>query len=567
MNMYHEASGQLVNREKSSIYFSPCISEEVRAAVKGELDIQVEAFSEKYLGLPTAVGRMTGDVFDYITERIRSKLNGRSEKSLSYAAKEVMIKAIIQAMPTYSMACFLLGKGTCQKLTSLIAQFWWSGSLDKRSMHWLAWDKIAKPKGWGGMGFREMHLFNLALLGKQGWRLITNPQSLCAQVLRGRYYPNGEFMTAGIPRTASKTWRSIVAGREALTVGLIKRIGAGDSVSIWDDNWIPGSRTMKPMGRRMATDKEVVSELIDQGTHNWNEPLIRDLFFKPDVDRILQIPLRHINGEDSVAWALEPKGIYSVRSAYRGLVAEKEQREELQGGGATTSAVGDESKWKKLWKLDVQPRVRVFWWRVLKGILPDYATLARRHVKEQSTCPVCLSTSETLLHALVECSHAQQFWSAAKDVFNLKLPRLHPITWAADILCEDSFENLDREMTISIMAQIWDSRNKWSHDDQGYNPKITVGFVAETLALMQGLKKKKRNRRREVSTWLGPPDGVVKLNSDGAIRQGEGIAATGGVARDMDGFRSAWCRVYHGIKDPLIIEALAMRDALVEALK
>jgi hypothetical protein len=181
------------------------------------------------------------------------------------------------------------------------------------------------------MGFREMHLFNQALLGKQGWRLITNPQSLCAQVLRGRYYPNGEFMTAGIPRTASKTWRSIVAGREALTVGLIKRIGAGDSVSIWDDNWIPGSRTMKPMGRRMATDKEVVSELIDQGTHNWNEPLIRELFFKPDVDRILQIPLRHINGEDSVAWALEPKGIYSVRSAYRGLVAEKEQREELQG--------------------------------------------------------------------------------------------------------------------------------------------------------------------------------------------------------------------------------------------
>jgi hypothetical protein len=98
-------------------------------------------------------------------------------------------------------------------------------------------------------------------------------------------------MTAGIPRTASKTWRSIVEGREALTVDLIKRIGAGDSVSIWDDNWIPGSRTMKPMGRRMATDKEVVSELIDQGTHNWNEPLIRELFFKPNVDRILQIPL------------------------------------------------------------------------------------------------------------------------------------------------------------------------------------------------------------------------------------------------------------------------------------
>jgi hypothetical protein len=244
--MYNEASGQLVNRDKSSIFFSPGIPEDQRSAVKGELDIQVEAFSEKYLGLPTAVGKLTSESFEYIADRMRSKLNCRSKKKMSYAAKEVYIKAIIQAMPTYSMGCFLLGKGTCQKLTSIMAQFWWSGSLDKRSMHWLAWDKIAKPKNCGGMGFREMHLFNLALLGKQGWRLITNPNSLCAQVLSGRYYPTGDFMSAVAPRTASRTWRAILAGREALVAGLIKRIGSGETVSIWNDGWIPESRTMRP---------------------------------------------------------------------------------------------------------------------------------------------------------------------------------------------------------------------------------------------------------------------------------------------------------------------------------
>jgi hypothetical protein len=115
-------------------------------------------------------------------------LNGRSEKNLSYAAKEVLIKSVIHVMPTYNMACFLLGKGTCQKLTSMMAKFWWSGHLDRRSMHWLAWDKISKSKDCGGMGFRDLHLFNLALLGNQGWRLIMNPNSLCAKVLSGRYY-------------------------------------------------------------------------------------------------------------------------------------------------------------------------------------------------------------------------------------------------------------------------------------------------------------------------------------------------------------------------------------------
>jgi hypothetical protein len=57
--------------------------------------------------------------------------------------KETLIKAVIQAMPTYNMSCFQLAKGTCQKLVSMSAQFRWSGALDKRSMHWLSWDKIA----------------------------------------------------------------------------------------------------------------------------------------------------------------------------------------------------------------------------------------------------------------------------------------------------------------------------------------------------------------------------------------------------------------------------------------
>jgi hypothetical protein len=100
-------------------------------------------------------------------------------------------------------------------------------------MHWIEWDKMAVSKCKGGMDFRDIHAFNLALLGKQGWLLITSPNSLCAQVLKGRYYPS-EFMEATVLRTASRPWRAVVAGREALQHGLIKRIGAGHTVSIWE---------------------------------------------------------------------------------------------------------------------------------------------------------------------------------------------------------------------------------------------------------------------------------------------------------------------------------------------
>jgi hypothetical protein len=144
------------------------------------------------------------------------------------------------------------------------------------------------------------------------------------------------------------------------------------------------------------------------------------------------------------------------------VAARDRQDTELQGS-ASTSTTGDEEKWRRVQKLDVLLRIRAFWWRVLLGILPDYATLTKRHVRVQSTCSVCKSAPATLVHALLECSHARQFWSAAKDVFHLKLPLLHPDTWAEDILCDAVFAKWECGIIISIMAAIWDSQNKWAH--------------------------------------------------------------------------------------------------------
>jgi hypothetical protein len=176
------ASGQKVNKEKCAIFFSPCTSDTHRKVVKQHLNIHIEAFSEKYLGLSTVVGKLTNEAFEYITESARSSVNGWAQKNLSYPGKEALIKSVVQAKPIHGMSCFLLSKSTCKKFTSVMGQFWWSGNLDRRSMHWLAWDKLAIPKNQGGMGFRDMQAFNVALLGKQAWRIIMKPDSLCSLV-------------------------------------------------------------------------------------------------------------------------------------------------------------------------------------------------------------------------------------------------------------------------------------------------------------------------------------------------------------------------------------------------
>ena len=81
----------------------------------------------------------------------------------------------------------------------------------------------------GGMGFRDLHLFNLAMLGKQGWRLLTRHDSLCARTLKGKYYHNSSSLSAKRKRNSSHTWQAILKGRQVLEKGLIKLIGDGTS--------------------------------------------------------------------------------------------------------------------------------------------------------------------------------------------------------------------------------------------------------------------------------------------------------------------------------------------------
>ena len=272
--IYGEASGQRVNREKSAIFFSPNTPAGIRQSVKQSLDVQMEAFSERYLGLPTAVGKITSGTFDHIGERARSKMNGWSERQFACAGRETLLKSVIQAIPTYSMSCFLLTKKVCKGLSSCMAKFWWSSSLDKRSLHWISWQKLASPKCKGGMGFRDLQLFNLALLGKHGWRFLTAPTSLCARVMKGRYFPDMDFMHASVPKTASSTWRAIVAGRQALQTGLIRRVGDGASINIWHDQWIPSTVSMAPLFKPENPQVEVVSDLIDSDNWTWRRNLV-----------------------------------------------------------------------------------------------------------------------------------------------------------------------------------------------------------------------------------------------------------------------------------------------------
>ena len=108
--VYERATCQLVNRQKTSLFFSPNTPTEIQEVLKQRFGANIIHQHEKYLGLPSLVGRNKRNIFQQIKERVANKLSGWKEKFLSMAGREVLIKAVVQAIPMHTTSCFLLPK-------------------------------------------------------------------------------------------------------------------------------------------------------------------------------------------------------------------------------------------------------------------------------------------------------------------------------------------------------------------------------------------------------------------------------------------------------------------------
>ncbi|OMO89581.1 reverse transcriptase [Corchorus capsularis] len=239
---YCAASGQQVNLSKSSLIFSSNTPEDVKTTISNRVGIPIAANPGTYLGNPAATwGKTRKEALHFVKERVLSRIQGWKQKMLSQGGREILLKAVASAIPTYFMSCLKFPISLCKEMSAGMARFWWGQQNDEGRIHWY-------------------------------WRITQNPDALWVKVLKGIYFPNCDVTNARRGGRASWMWSSILNGRDFMEKELRWRVANGENISVTDDRWIPKLESGKidlqggEEHCRALKSKILLMQMLDVGT-------------------------------------------------------------------------------------------------------------------------------------------------------------------------------------------------------------------------------------------------------------------------------------------------------------
>ena len=162
---------------------------------------------------------------------------------------------------------------------------------------------------YGGIGFKNLHNFNVAMLGKQLWKLLTNTESLVGRIFKARYFLRTSVIEAGLGHNPSFVWRSLIAAKQVVVRGSRIQVGSGHNILIGSDPWLPDveNRFVSTSLNESIASAPVYSLMVP-GQRRWDYDVVADIFNTRDMDLKLQIPLSNRRDEDVWYWLVDPHG-------------------------------------------------------------------------------------------------------------------------------------------------------------------------------------------------------------------------------------------------------------------
>jgi hypothetical protein len=309
-------------------------------------------------------------------------------------------------------------------LVRIQRNFLWGGGMEGNKMCWVSWDQVCQPKEKGGLGIKNMELFNDSLLCKWKWRCLTDSEAPWFQLLQFRYGSLAGNLLRQEGRVALKKasiwWRDIWklgseedGGWFGSNISII--LGDGVDIDFWKDKWmgtLPLRDLFPDLFIKTTKPEGVVAHMglwegdVWHWELGWNDNLsptetenVAYLF-----TLLHDVQLKRYE-RDKRRWLAHTAGLFSVQTAYTALMNNKAD---------TAATRASSSIFKELWLNNVPSKVTIFGWRLLLDKLPTREALFRKGIitnDQERSCVFCLREVEESHHVFFNCNISRQVWT------------------------------------------------------------------------------------------------------------------------------------------------------------
>eukprot|EP00253_Pinus_taeda_P030540 PITA_30540 len=509
------------------------------------------------------------NIFDLFMKATGMQINsGKSQVCvagwLSRAGRVTLIKSVLLAIPVYWATLTWIPKGIMEKIRRPCCRFLWAGSNENSVLPWVAWDKIARPKEWGGWGIKRLPEFSLSLAAKSGWRLISM-ENLWTRVIKQKYIdliPLEDWIRSQDKKTkhSSVIWKATVEAFIVIDQGLDWKVGDGKNVRIGRDPWVgcnasyalsPG--LLRHLGSKglltlNQVEKVGLSTIWGQAWKN-AEDLGLNIRWHNEwasyIEELQRSNVRIKNDQDVLMWAQGKTGVYSPKDGYSFLMDKK--------GWAAP-------EWwsKNLWKLKCPLKSRTFLWCILKRKIPTWDILQARFFIGPGRCPLCKLDGETINHLFTSCAVSLRIWGELTGLLNLKAQ------WES-IQLEEAWRNWWnkypngnlRNLPPIFFWGLWLARNKCLFQDLDISStSVATNSAAIYSSIPPPETKKAQNRDTPLIINEGSPwaffDGAsqqnragaricIHLNHDHSIRASVGLGQGSNNYAELSALRLLMC--------------------------
>ncbi|KAL2897532.1 hypothetical protein RDABS01_039315 [Bienertia sinuspersici] len=195
------------------------MEDELKYKILQETKYAEDSLPFTYLGVKISSKKLSKDDCHFLVDKIGAKLRTWGTRSLSYAGRAQLVNSVLLNLHTYWASIFILPKKVIDGVINACRNYLWDGKTVSNKPPLIAWDLVCRERKKGGLGFKESHTWNVALLGKYIWSIACKEDNMWVKWINHVYLKGKDWKEYVAPSNVSWYWRQLTHIKDKFRAG------------------------------------------------------------------------------------------------------------------------------------------------------------------------------------------------------------------------------------------------------------------------------------------------------------------------------------------------------------